>query len=305
MKIVYVIIAHKNYDQIMRLYKRLDRENVSFVFHISLTSEPRLFERVFDTLKDQPNCYFAKRAFVRWGDAGDVQAALNAIDTICGNRIDYDYAILLSGQCYPIKPYTFICQTLEKNQGKQFVEYIPFSEITRGLAYRIEPYHFWLGNFHFWHPHQGSRHKLLATLFDYLISPFIPKRPPLPQGYTLFKGQLWWTLTRDCVEYIHQHSQSENGKSLFKFLKTTYHAGETYFQTVLLNSKYKDSIVNTDLRYILWAGEANPGHPKYLTATDFNDIANSECLFGRKFDMDQDVEILDLIDENILVLSDS
>ena len=88
MKIVYVIIAHINYDQIMRLYKRLNRENVSFVFHISLTSEPRLFERVFDTLKDQPNCYFAKRAFVRWGDAGDVQAALNAIDTICDNRID-------------------------------------------------------------------------------------------------------------------------------------------------------------------------------------------------------------------------
>jgi hypothetical protein len=240
---------------------------------------------------------------VRWGDSGDVQATLNAIDTICDNRIDYDYAILLSGQCYPIKSHTFICHTLEKNQGKQFVEYIPFDEMEHGLAHRIEPYHFWLGNFHFWHPHEGSRHKLLATLFDYLISPFIPKKPPLPQGYTLFEGSLWWFLTRDCVEYVHLHSQSENGQNLFKFLNTTYHAGETYFQTVLLNSKYKDCIVNTDLRYILWPDDT--GHPKYLTAKDFNDIANSEFLFGRKFDMAQDVEILDLIDENILDLSDS
>lgn len=301
MKIVYIILAHTNYEQTIRLFSRLNKEETSFVFHISQTSEHQYFEKVFAALKNQSNCYFAKRAVVRWGDFGVIQGALNAIDTICDNQINFDYAILLSGQSYPLKSHAVICQILEKYRGNQLLENIPFSEIEKELSHRIEPYHFWLGNRNFWYPHQGKRNKLLATLFDFVISPLMPKRQPLPYGYTLFKGSLWWTLTRDCIEYIHQYNRTEIGQNIVKFLKNTRHSGETYFQTVLMNSDYAKSIVNKDLRYILWLdAEDDKGHPETLTTEDFDGIASSECLFGRKFDMEKDAEILDLIDERIL-----
>ena len=301
MRIVYIILAHTNHEQTLRMFDRLNREGVSFVFHISTTSDPRYFNEVYSALKDQPNCYFAERALVRWGDFGVVQGALNAIDTIYEKRLEYDYAILLSGQCYPLKTHEAICQALEKYQGAQLVEYIPFSEITDEYSYRIEPRHFWLGGRHFWYPHRGGRNKLFSALLNLLIFPFVPERQPLPEGYPLFKGSLWWTLTRDCIEYIHRQAHSEGGRNLARFLEKTRHPGETYFQTVLMNSEYKDKLVNKDLRFILWRdSKGDNGHPDILTAIDFDDMASSECLFGRKFDMQIDAEILDRIDEHLL-----
>lgn len=304
MRLVNIILAHTNFEQTMRLYNRLKNENNSFVFHISQTSEHGYFEKVYAALHNQPNCYFSKRAVVRWGDFGVIQGTLNAIETIVENQLDYDYAILLSGQSYPLKPYPVICQSLEMNKGKQLIEIIPISE--KEWAHRIEIYHFWVGNRRFWYPHQGRRNKILASVVDYLIAPFIPKRKSLPQGYQLYKGSLWWMLTKDCIDYIHQQRQTEIGKNLIKILKTTRHSGETYFQTVLMNSIYKESIENKDFRYILWldASTSGSGHPKILTVENFSDIVSSESLFGRKFDIEVDEEILDLIDEQILTSSD-
>ncbi len=301
MRIVYIILAHTNQEQTLRLINRLNKEGVSFVIHISTTSDPRYFMEIFSALKDQPNCYFAKRTVVRWGDFGVVQAALNAIDTITKEKLEYDYAFLLSGQCYPLKSHEVICQTLEKYKGRQLVEYIPFTEKEGDYLHRIVPHHFWVGSRHFWYPHRGGRNKLLTALLDVLISPFVPKRPPLPNGLLLHKGSFWWTLTRDCVEYLHQQAHSENGRILIEFLKKTYHSGETYFQTVLMNSEYKNNTVNKDLRYILWDEvKGGEGHPDILTTGNFEGIASSECLFGRKFDIRKDAKILDMIDERLL-----
>lgn len=301
MKIVYIILAHTNHKQTLRLFDRLNKEGVSFVFHISTTSDPRYFNKVYSALKDQPNCYFAERAVVRWGDFGVVQGTLNAIDTIYQEKLDYDVAILLSGQCYPLKPHEVICRTLEKYQGKQLVEYISFSEKEDDYFDRITLHHFWLGGRHFWYPILGGRYKLLAALMNLILLPFVPKRKPMPDGFLFFKGSLWWTLTRDCVEFIQRHSHSEDGRNLIEFLKKTKHSGETYFQTVLMNSVYKESLINKDLRYILWDEvEGSIGHPNVLTIGDFENIASSECLFGRKFDMQMDAKILDRIDEFLL-----
>lgn len=123
----------------------------------------------------------------------------------------------------------------------------------------------------------------------------------MPDGFSFFKGSIWWTLTRDCVEFIQHHAHSEDGQKLIEFLKKTYHSGETYFQTVLMNSKYKDSLINTDMRFILWDEvEGFSGHPNILTIDDFDAIVSSECLFGRKFDMQVDTKILNKIDEFLL-----
>lgn len=301
MRIVYIILAHTNHEQTLRLFNRLNREGVNFVFHISTTSDPRYFDMVFSALKDQPNCYFAERAFVRWGDFGVVQGALNAIDTICREKLDYDYAFLLSGQCYPLKSYEVICSTLEKCGGRQIIEFRSFTDVIDAYSYRIVPRHFWVGNWHFCYPRPTGRNKLLTALINLLLFPFVPARKPMPDGFLFYKGSLWWTLTKDCVEYIHRHSRSEEGQNLIQFLKKTYHSGETYFQTVLMNSQYKNNVFDKDFRYILWGEKKEEiGHPDVLTTSNFDGIASSDCLFGRKFDMEVDSEILNKIDELLL-----
>lgn len=298
-KIVYIILVHTNYEQTMRLYHQLDGEDSTFVFHISENCEAGFYEKMVDSLKNQQNCYFTKRAYVIWGGFGMVQGALNAIETICENQIRYDYALLLSGQDYPIQPQIKIFRTLENANGKQFLEIIPFSKIDDFYKERIETSHFWIGNRHFWYPHE-NRKSLIVKLFDFLASLFFPKVQKIPYGYIPYKGSFWWNMTRDCVEFFYQHVRSHEGRELIRFFKHTHHPSEAYFQTILMNSEFKDRIVNNDLRYINWPEGPAKGRPQLITVNDFEGIAVSKRLFGRKFDMSMDAQILDMIDEKIL-----
>ncbi|MGD8456888.1 MAG: beta-1,6-N-acetylglucosaminyltransferase [Anaerolineales bacterium] len=301
MKIVYVLLAHTNYEQTMRLYKHLDQEGTSIVLHISKTCETGFYERMYATLKDRPNSYFTERAYVRWGDFGMVQGVLNAIDTICEKQIDFDYAMLISGQDYPLKPHNIICQTLEKHRGYQLVENRPYSEIRDDLKDRIESYHFWVGKRHYWYPHE-NKNKLSTILGDLLLSPFIAKKQIVPHNYIPYKGSFWWNLTKDCIEFLQHHIHTDIGHDLIKFFKHTKHSPESYFTTILMNSEYKDRVVNNDYRYILWPETGVKGRPIILTHQHYDEIASGKNLFGRKFDMTVNTSILDMIDKNLLKL---
>ena len=70
---------------------------------------------------------------------------------------------------------------------------------------------------------------------------------------------------------------------------------EFVFQTILFNSIYKEDIVNDNMRFIDWS-EGNK-NPKTFTAKDVNILLASNQFFARKFDVNVDAEILDLVDQ--------
>jgi hypothetical protein len=91
-------------------------------------------------------------------------------------------------------------------------------------------------------------------------------------------------------------------RNYYRFHKSTFAADEVFFHTILLNSadeKMRGSICNAHKRYIKWL-DTTMGHPEILRKKDYDEMVNSDALFARKFDMEVDHEILDLIDENCL-----
>ena len=56
-----------------------------------------------------------------------------------------------------------------------------------------------------------------------------------------------------------------------------------------------ETVVNDDLRYVEWR-EWNDSRPAALGKPAFAKIMSSGKLFARKFDVEEDAEILDLID---------
>ncbi|NJN99140.1 MAG: hypothetical protein HC875_36125 [Anaerolineales bacterium] len=74
---------------------------------------------------------------------------------------------------------------------------------------------------------------------------------------------------------------------------------ELFFQTVLLNSPLRDTIVNDDLKHIQWSTPTS-AHPDIFSKEDFEKLNRSPKLFARKFDTKHDTVILDLIDQHIL-----
>ncbi len=300
MRLAYIIVSHFNLEQTLRLFNRLNHKQSYFVFHISKKCEPHYYEKLREALKGHENCIFSKRSNVIWGEFSLVQAVLNSIDTLIESNVDFEYAFLLSGQCYPIKSREQIVQTLSINRGKQYLEIIPFSELNH-ISHWMETYHVWVGKRHFLHPNQRSDNLLIA-IYNFIFSLFISKNRKLPENFVPYKGSTWWALTKDCIEFLHRQHHSPDGKKIIKYYKHTWHPAELYIQTVLMNSAYRESIINNDLRFILWP-EKDEGHPNILTEANYKDIISSDRLFARKFDPQIDATILDLIDKKIAGLN--
>ena len=70
----------------------------------------------------------------------------------------------------------------------------------------------------------------------------------------------------------------------------TWGADEFFYATILMNSPYKDSIVNDNLRLITW--EDGSANPVILRQKDMELIQKSDKLFARKFDTHVDAKIL-------------
>ncbi len=129
---------------------------------------------------------------------------------------------------------------------------------------------------------------------QYFINYVLPTRKfPLP--YTLYGGEnaTWWTITSDCARYILKFIK-ENSK-VRRFAKFTWASDEFLIPTIIMNSPFKDSVVQDNFRYIDWS---LGGHnPKILTIADFEHMRNSKKLFARKFDPLVDSQVLDQIDK--------
>lgn len=73
---------------------------------------------------------------------------------------------------------------------------------------------------------------------------------------------------------------------------------ESFFQTAFLNmdKQLEKYIINDCLTYVEWKGN----HPKIITRSDWDDIRLSNKLFARKFDLDIDKRIINLIDKEVI-----
>lgn len=152
-------------------------------------------------------------------------------------------------------------------------------------------------------PAYFRQRKLKREFLLMILSITHRQKRKMPEGFTPFAGSQWFSITRDCVSYIlkthHDHPE------LKKFFRHTLLSDESFFTTILVHSPYKESIAQNNYRYIRWNTEGARSHPEVLTKKDFAALRDSEKLFARKFDMNKDSEILDLIDDQILQASGS
>ena len=120
----------------------------------------------------------------------------------------------------------------------------------------------------------------------------------LPNKFLLYGGSQWWTLSSDCIEWVVNFIK--DNPRLVNYFRYTFIPDELFFHTIIMNSPFKDSVMNENLRYIDFS-RGNPNPPAVLHSEDFDDLPNdSNMLFARKFDIQRDSKILDLIDQKII-----
>jgi Core-2/I-Branching enzyme len=282
MNICYLILAHKNPDQLYRMVSKLNGEGVNFFIHINQREET-FYSQAKARLSEIPNVYFTARRKIWWGTFSVVDAILTGMREIAKSSITYDRLVLLSGQDYPIKSNDYLKTYFSDNAQKNYIEY--FALDTRNK---------WTNGTGLYDAKRRSEYWYF-TYRSRII--YLPVKRKLPKGLVPYGGSLWWNLNRECVEYIVGFV--ENNPDFINFMRHTFLPDEMFFQTILLNSPLRPTLVNADLRYIDWE-KANPTPPATLLKEDFPSLIAATALFARKFDMARDADILDLIDQEIL-----
>jgi Core-2/I-Branching enzyme len=281
-RIAFFILMHCRPEQAVRLIERLDSPSSMFVVHVDRRAAPGVNRYIRGWGAERSRVHLARRYVTRHSGFGLVAATLECMRTALQSGEAFDYAILLSGQDYPIKPLQYI-REFPSMRRKQFIESFRLDENNR------------------WSTHAGAEQAM--NRISWYCLPIrgrrlhIPMRRRVPLGLHPYGGSQWWCLSRDCIAYIDGFV-SKNPQVL-RFFRHVYIPDECFFQTIVSNSHFGSEVVDY-LHYIDWT-RPNPHYPRTLDATDFERIQLSTKLFARKFDTARDQRILDLIDREILV----
>ena len=280
MRIACIIIAHKGPLQIERFIKKFS--GLPFDFYLQI--DKKVDKASFECLSELPQVFLiSKRVTIRWASYSYIVALLNSLKQILETGIQYDYISIMSGQDYPIKPVKDIYNTFQRNPGRNFICYDESKEWWIDAISRIDRYHF--TNFGF-----KGRYRI-----QFFLNAILPKRKfPLP--YKLYGGPraMCMTLSRECAAFVLDFIESN--KKLRQFIRFTWGPDEFIVPTLIMNSIFKPTVVNNNFYYIDWS--AGGVSPKTFRTEDYNLLLASDKMFARKFDMDLDATILDMLDKN-------
>ena len=283
MRIAHIIFAHKNPDQLERLINALNQPNFDIYIHI----DKKIDIKPFVYLSTLSRVYLINnRKKCNWGGFGMIEAMISSIDQIQQSGIGYNFVNLLSGQDYPIKNADEIYDFFNQKIGHSFVSYDDSAE-TKWLKDATKRYRF----YHFTDVNFKGKYILQNVVNTILGDRKFPKSLKM---YGSNKSS-WWTISYESAVYLSSYLKAN--RKLMRFFKFTWGSDEFVIATVLMNSVYKDKIINENYRYIDWSG--GKAHPKILTIDDYDNLKKSDILFARKFDIKVDTDILDKIDRYI------
>ncbi|WP_411275593.1 beta-1,6-N-acetylglucosaminyltransferase [Daejeonella sp.] len=280
MRIAHIIMAHKSPYQLERLVVAMQHKMFDLYIHLDKKSDIRDFNHI----AGHNNVFFIKnRIECNWGGFSFVKAILNAMTEVLSSGRTYQFVNLMSGQDYPLRTVEELYKYLGENLNMSFLAYE-----------RVD---------HSWWEHAVSRYKFYhftdfklmgSYLFQKVTNKLMPHRK-FPLDLTLYgsTNSSWWILSADAARYLVDFIK-DNSK-LKSFMKFTWGADEFLITTIIMNSPFKDKVINDNLRHIDWS--SGDAHPKVFAKIDLNDLVNTNKFFARKFDVNVDKDILDLIDE--------
>jgi hypothetical protein len=246
-----------------------------YLVHVDKRSGVGLQTEIQDFLSRFANASLLKSQSILWGGYSMVDAELRGIEELLKISSEWEFFINLSAQDFPLKSQTHIQDFLSRNIGRDFIKVANQRKIRPDTLYRIENYCI-----------EFSK-RILRT----------PIKRPYLRGVTPYIGNQWMILSRKFCEYICYSPEVKRFKG---FYRHTFIPDEGFFQTVIMNTNYKGTIVNDDKRTIVWVPIGTIKlRPKDFISKDAEFLLASQGLFARKFDETVDAGILSILESNL------
>lgn len=311
-KIAFLVLAHKNIDQVDRLINILNTEKSDVYIHCD-----KRWAEGFQFFSNKDYCICTEKRYeCNLDDWSLIEAEIELINT-AKKKYNYNYYILLSGQDYPIVPIDNIVKELSLNYPTSYIDVTPYDKYnwvsskfdTNILFFRCGR----MINSMFSNKYIRKLIKLPIYIINEISNIFTTPRKRLAKlGVELFGGSAWWILSNEVVEFILREFYYNT--NVIKELKNTITPEETFFQIMAMRSpgaskiviNQPDMVLQNCKTYAYFFSENKKfcGHPYIFTNSD-DDIQlinnkGRECYFARKFDININSEILDYIDRNLL-----
>jgi core-2/I-Branching enzyme len=280
MALAYLIRAHHRPEQLVRLVERLTSPTASFFVHVDGRAPDEVYSAMRTGLAGRDNVHWVRRVASRYAGFSLVRSVLLGLEEIERTGAP-PHTVLLSGQCYPLRPAAEIERFLAGRPGESLVEH-----------FRIPTER--------WADEDGGLRRIRYRHFERVrLRTRILRLPGLsrtfPADLEPWGGSAWAVLSDEAVRALLAfRDERPDAYRFFAHVKTP---DEIYTQTVLLNSPLRDRVANETVHHIEWPGGS---HPRTFTRQDFDRLAASGKPFARKFDVAKDAEILDVIDRELL-----
>ena len=271
MSVAYLILAHREPDQVVRLVKRLRAQSDGpILVHIDRKARRR-FETAVGAIEALPRVSAISSRRIYWGHFSIVQAALTGLHELLRSNPDVTHIKHLSGQDYPIKPLRAFEAHLAASGERSHMDLValPAPWGPDGGYGRVL------------YPHVRRTRRLYVR---------IPIRRRLPSGIRFHGGSAFWCLARAHAEYVLAQTAP-----LQRFFRWADISDEMFFHTALMNSPHADEVADEELTHVSWpSGEAES--PLVLDLPDLPALLASPAFFARKFAPETGAAILEALD---------
>lgn len=277
MKLAYLISAHRYPDQLRRLVAALHDPANYYVIHMDRKAGSDCHDAVRALTRDHPNVAALESERCTYGGYSLVNVTLRGIAHLVRRADDWGFFINLSGQDFPLRPQAAIRAGLEGRASSNFLAWFdPIREPRWNHALRRI---------------QRVYVEVPFKRRPLRVLPFPIERRWMIRGSTWFGGEAWMTLNRASCEYL---ALSPEVTRYRRFFRNTKIPDESFFQTVILNSRFRDSVINDHGRYIDWT--SGPEYPRVLRMEDVPRLERSPAFFVRKVDATVDGGLVDWLE---------
>lgn len=271
----YFILLHRFPEQFKRMFRAIYAPGNSYVIHVDKSSGAEFAADIAEFLKPYQGVAIIESKKALWGGYSLVDAELRGMAKLLAMSSSWTHYINLSGQDFPLKSQAYIRDFLRANLRRQFIRALDQRAIRPDTMNRVS--HMFV--------------EALGRMF----------RTRLPRaflkGATPFIGTQWKAVTRSFCQFAVHHPSADRFKT---FYRRSFIPDEAFFQTLMMNSPNQGEVMNDDLRTIDWVPDGDIKlRPRTFVTADALRLTLSPDLFARKFDLDEDAGIFDLLEVHL------
>lgn len=283
MQQVALITAYKEFDYLKRLALNLSNNKFAVYIHID---KKFVTEEILNELNSIENVSATSFYKIPWGGIQHLSAVLLLLSTALKENPDSNYFHVITGQDCLCRNSDEFFEFFSADNRKNYMS-CNFSE---SMIFRYKTFYRndWLN--------YKSKIGNFCTKALHILQKSIGINRKPPNNYKIYKGVLYVSITNEFGKYIIDFLKTKDGKKIYNWIKWCFIPEEFFFQTVLMNSPFADTLEKKNYRFALWK-EKHGTSPGIIDGEDYSAIKESGCFFARKISSKYSVNLLQMLEK--------